>query len=157
MSVVMIWGILALQVVLKLQEPAITPVLAMAQEDAAPSPTRRPVDLPPTWTQSPALPPTMTPSQLPPTITFTPSPTARPALRPTSVDVTITYNPSSTLAIPTAVPAQSISDEAITIILLGSDQRPDWDDWHTDAIQYVVIHPDIPAASILSIPRDLYV
>ena len=157
MSVVMIWGILFFQIALKLQEPSATPVLAMANKDAVPPTQHRPIDLPPTWTQSPASLPTVTPSQEPPTLTFTPSPTARPVLRPTSVSVTITYNPSTTLPIPTAVPAQSISDEAITIILLGSDQRPDWEDWHTDAIQYVVIYPGIPAASILSIPRDLYI
>jgi len=45
----------------------------------------------------------------------------------------------------------------VTILLLGSDQRPDWEDWHTDAVQYVVIHPEVPSAAILSIPRDLYV
>ncbi len=42
-------------------------------------------------------------------------------------------------------------------MLLGSDQRPDWNYWNTDAIQYVVIYPDIPSVSVLSIPRDLYV
>jgi anionic cell wall polymer biosynthesis LytR-Cps2A-Psr (LCP) family protein len=74
-----------------------------------------------------------------------------------TVDVTATANPSATLPIPTAVPLQPIADDAVTIVLLGSDQRPDWDDWHTDLVQYVVIHPSTPAVAILSIPRDLYV
>ncbi len=43
------------------------------------------------------------------------------------------------------------------MVLLGSDQRPDWNEWHTDAIQYVVIYPHVPSVSLLSIPRDLYV
>jgi LCP family protein required for cell wall assembly len=62
-----------------------------------------------------------------------------------------------TLPIPTAVPRQPIPDEALTIVLLGSDQRPDWDYWNTDVIQYVVVYPDIPSVAMLSIPRDLYV
>lgn len=43
------------------------------------------------------------------------------------------------------------------MILLGSDQRPDWNEWHTDAIQYVVIYPHLRSVAMLSIPRDLYV
>ncbi len=43
------------------------------------------------------------------------------------------------------------------MVLLGSDQRPDWAEWHTDAIQYVVIYPHVPSVAMLSIPRDLYV
>jgi LCP family protein required for cell wall assembly len=50
------------------------------------------------------------------------------------------------------VPAGSIN-----IIVLGSDRRPDWSDWHTDAVQLVSIQPGIPAVTVLSIPRDLYV
>jgi LCP family protein required for cell wall assembly len=46
---------------------------------------------------------------------------------------------------------------SINIVLLGSDRRPDWNDWHTDVVQVVSVQPGIPAVSILSIPRDLYV
>ena len=42
-------------------------------------------------------------------------------------------------------------------MLLGSDKRADWNHWNTDAIQYVVVYPDVPSVSVLSIPRDLYV
>jgi LCP family protein required for cell wall assembly len=45
----------------------------------------------------------------------------------------------------------------MTIVLLGSDRRPDWQHWNTDAIQYVVVYPRIPSVALLSIPRDLYV
>ncbi|MGC9356629.1 MAG: LCP family protein [Anaerolineae bacterium] len=122
-----------------------------------PSPTET---VPPTWT------PTFTPSATP-TWTPTPSPTLTPSLTPTPlhplrptadyIRITVTPHPSATLPIPTPVPRQSISNDAVTILLLGSDQRPDWNDWHTDAIQYVVVYPDIPSVAMLSIPRDLYV
>jgi LCP family protein required for cell wall assembly len=118
------------------------------------------VALPATWTVTPTPSPrpspswTPSPTVVPPTL----SPTPWPLERPTRVTLAVTYqHPSSTLAIPTAVPNQPIAEEAITILLLGSDRRPDWRDWHTDAIQYVVIHPQIPSVAILSIPRDLYV
>jgi LCP family protein required for cell wall assembly len=55
------------------------------------------------------------------------------------------------------VPRYHIPEDAITIVLLGSDQRPDWQHWNTDVIQYVVVYPDVPSVSVLSIPRDLYV
>jgi LCP family protein required for cell wall assembly len=45
----------------------------------------------------------------------------------------------------------------INIVVLGSDRRPDWSDWHTDAIQLVSVQPGLPAVTVLSIPRDLYV
>jgi LCP family protein required for cell wall assembly len=45
----------------------------------------------------------------------------------------------------------------MNILVLGSDRREDWTEWHTDAIQIVSIQTDRAAVSILSIPRDLYV
>ncbi|RLC83150.1 MAG: hypothetical protein DRJ03_17975 [Chloroflexi bacterium] len=45
----------------------------------------------------------------------------------------------------------------INVAVLGSDQRPDWTVWHTDVVQVVSIQPLIPAVTVLSIPRDLYV
>jgi LCP family protein required for cell wall assembly len=86
-------------------------------------------------------------------------PSERPPLRPTPVTIGLmpTQHVSATYAIPTVVPRFDISEEALTILLLGSDQRPDWEHWNTDAIQYVVIYPKIPSVAVLSIPRDLYV
>jgi len=115
---------------------------------------------PPTWTLTPTWTPspTFTPR---PTSTPTPTqtPTPLPPRRPTAVTVVITVTPSisTTYAIPTAVPRYHISEDALTIALLGSDQRPDWTHWNTDAIQYLVIYPNIPSVTVLSIPRDLYV
>lgn len=79
----------------------------------------------------------------------------RPTLAP--VDITPTLHPSHTITVPTPAPLLPIPEDALTVVLLGSDQRPDWDNWRTDAIQYVVIYPDVPSVSILSIPRDLYI
>lgn len=45
----------------------------------------------------------------------------------------------------------------MTIVLLGNDKREDWEHWNTDAIQYLVIYPDIGSVAMVSIPRDLYV
>ena len=151
----------------QVDSPAVTPsVVARATTAYTVTPSRpaSPLDapnaqrtLPPTWTptQTPTVTPTRTPK--PPTPTVTPTPL--PPRRPTAVAITLTptVNASSTYTIPMAVPRYPIPVEAITVVLLGSDQRPDWSHWNTDVIQYVVIYADIPSVSILSIPRDLYV
>jgi LCP family protein required for cell wall assembly len=50
-----------------------------------------------------------------------------------------------------------VAPDAINIVVLGSDQRPDWSEWHTDAVHLVSIQTDQAVVSVLSIPRDLYV
>lgn len=131
------------------------------------TPTATPTNTPPpTWT--PTLTPSPTPTRTPtptktPTPTITPSPL--PPRRPTAIPIIptaipgidATATPTGSLAIPTPVPRYPIPADAITVILLGSDKRPDWHHWNTDVMQYVVIYPDIPSVSVLSIPRDLYV
>jgi len=118
---------------------------------------------PPTWTitLTPTPLPTATPKPPTPTQTPTPSitPTPLPPRRPTAVpiEITPTSHPSVTLTIPTPVPRYHIPKEALTIVVLGSDQRPEWHHWNTDVIQYFVIYPDVPSVTMLSIPRDLYV
>lgn len=140
-----------------------------------PTPTVRPTVPSPTPSPSPtrALPTsTFTPE---PTSTFTPSPTATPSPTPTATEtptprpttasfslnapalIAVTPTLSDTTAVPTAVPAVSIPADAINIVVLGSDRRPDWDDWHTDVVQVVSIQPTLPSVTVLSIPRDLYV
>ncbi len=146
---------------------ALQPQVAAAGRETAPpatdAPSKTPTTLPPTWTPTATATPWPTPTQVPPTptATFTPSPipTALPLRRPTAapIRITVTPHPSATLLIPTAVPRLHISENAVTVVLLGSDQRPDWNDWHTDVIQYVIVYPDVPSVAILSIPRDLYV
>ena len=102
-----------------------------------------------------------------PTTTFTPSPTATPtetpALTPTPFSLAapeligVTPTLSDTTPIPTPVPTAEMAPGAINIVVLGSDRRPDWNDWHTDAVHVVSIQPLVPAVTVLSIPRDLYV
>jgi len=55
------------------------------------------------------------------------------------------------------VPLVEVPPGAITIAVLGSDRRPDWNNWRTDVVQIVSIQPLVPAVTVLSIPRDLYV
>ncbi len=142
-------------------------LLPLATETAPPTWTPSPTLTPsPTWTSLPTRTPTTTPSP-PPTATPTETPTPQPLpptvpaapWRPTlaPIVVTVTPHPSSTLEIPPPVPRLPLREDAITVLLLGSDQRPDWNDWHTDAIQYVIIYPDVPSVTMVSIPRDLYV
>jgi LCP family protein required for cell wall assembly len=71
--------------------------------------------------------------------------------------VAVTPTVSDTLPIPTPVPVAEMAPGTINIVVLGSDRRPDWDEWHTDVVQVVSIQPSVPAVTVLSIPRDLYV
>ncbi len=141
----------------------ITPTWLPTTPTLTPSPTASPTQTPPptatptataTWTPAPTntATPTATPS---PTLT----PTSLPVRRPTAVPIGVlpTQSISETYAIPTPVPRYPISEEALTIVLLGSDRRPDWEHWNTDAIQYAIIYPKVPSVTLLSIPRDLYV
>jgi len=155
MVVLLIWGALLYRaVIFSAAPPAPLPTVQILPSlTPTPSPTYTPV---PTWTPTPTRQPTPT---LAPDVTPSPTPTPMRGVRPTAAPwtVTPTLNPSSTFTIPTPVPAFAIPRDAITIVLLGSDQRPDWNYWNTDVIQYVVIYPDIPSVAVLSIPRDLYV
>jgi LCP family protein required for cell wall assembly len=71
--------------------------------------------------------------------------------------IQVTPTLSDTTPIPTPVPVAQVAPGTVNIIVLGSDRRPDWTDWHTDVVQLVSIQPGIPAVTVLSIPRDLYV
>jgi LCP family protein required for cell wall assembly len=94
---------------------------------------------------SPTVTPEMTAIPLPPSVLET------PAL------IEATPAPSDTIPIPPPVPVAEMPADAINIVVLGSDRRPEWDDWHTDVVQIVSVQPSVPAVSVLSIPRDLYV
>jgi LCP family protein required for cell wall assembly len=92
-----------------------------------------------------------------PMATPTPMPTSTPfALAPPNL-IGVTPTLSDTTPIPTAVPVAETVPGTINIVVLGSDHRPDWKDWHTDVVQIVSIQPAVPAVTVLSIPRDLYV
>lgn len=63
---------------------------------------------------------------------------------------------SYTLPIPGPVQPVPVAAGTVNIVVLGSDQRPDWEEWHTDVIQIVSIQRDRGSVSVISIPRDLY-
>jgi LCP family protein required for cell wall assembly len=102
-----------------------------------------------------------------PVVTPDPTPTPTPDLSPISISTAfslaapvlaaVTPTLSDTLSIPTPVPVAEMAPGTINIVVLGSDRRPDWDEWHTDVVQVVSIQPSVPAVTVLSIPRDLYV
>ena len=47
--------------------------------------------------------------------------------------------------------------DVVTILLLGSDQRPDWNHYRTDVIMLVIMNKKDKAVSLVSFPRDLFV
>ena len=59
--------------------------------------------------------------------------------------------------VPTMVPTSWVPENAINVLLLGSDTSLDRTSWRTDVIIVVSINPDGPSAAMLSIPRDLFV
>jgi LCP family protein required for cell wall assembly len=83
-----------------------------------------------------------------------PEPTGIPTSIPTpEARPTITGG----LAIPLPVEPVPVAADAINIVVLGSDQRPDWNEWHTDAVHIVSVQRDHGIVSVISIPRDLYI
>jgi LCP family protein required for cell wall assembly len=102
--------------------------------------------------------PVVTPNPTPtPTPDPTPMPTPTPFSLPEPILIAVTPTLSDTLPIPTPVPVAEMAPGTINIAVLGSDRRPDWYDWHTDVVQVVSVQPSVPAVTVLSIPRDLYV
>jgi LCP family protein required for cell wall assembly len=152
-----------------LDEPP--PVAAMASEhqqadlqaDAA-SPIHSTPSSPgsgPAVTPSPA--PPLSPASSPtPGLSLSPDPTATPL--PVTLVVPEAFPdpgplgvvPSTTLPIPTPVSPVPVASDAVNIVVLGSDQRPDWSEWHTDVVQVVSIQRSTGVVSIISVPRDLY-
>ena len=87
--------------------------------------------------------PTLTPFQ--PEGVFTPAPAA------TQLPALVDSIPQPALVAPIAQPAGQVS-----IILLGSDQRPNSTDFRTDVMMLVTLKTD-HSVSLVSFPRDLYV
>ncbi len=63
---------------------------------------------------------------------------------------------SYTLPIPTPVQPVPVTAGAINIVVLGSDQREGWSEWHTDVVQIVSVQRDRGTVSVISVPRDMY-
>jgi LCP family protein required for cell wall assembly len=93
-----------------------------------------------------------------PTLVPSPAPTAspRPSATPTLAPPTAT--PVPTAPSPTATPVPPVPGAAVTVLLLGSDQRPgETDPSRTDSIMIARIDPQRHRVALLSLPRDLWV
>ncbi len=167
-------------VVLPTLAPTVPPPTMAPTRTFTPIPTPIPPTLTPTETPTPTFTPNPSPTAIQsPTPTLTPTETATPTSTPSAtptetatpipptptrkdfnlptpgVDATATL--TGALAVPTQAPSIETPPDAINIAVLGSDQRPDWDNWRTDVVQIVSVQPMVPAVTVLSVPRDLYV
>lgn len=61
------------------------------------------------------------------------------------------------MEIPPPVMPIHLPEGAMNILLLGTDQRPTWKYYQTDAMVILSLDPDSGKATFISIPRDLYV
>jgi anionic cell wall polymer biosynthesis LytR-Cps2A-Psr (LCP) family protein len=98
----------------------------------------------------------------PPTPTDTPAPATGQTVRltPLPTDAATQLTPTETLT-DTAVPPPAdlvvLPPGTLNIALLGVDTRPQKGFANTDVILIASINPDVPAVTLLSIPRDLLV
>ncbi len=124
---------------------------------ATPRPTTRALTAAFTRTPTPAatLPPT---PAGPPTVTPTSAPQFAPILEITEPQPVREGVSTPATAIPTAVPAFAVPKGTTNVLLLGSDS-PVGDSGvkRTDTMILVSINRDGPTASMISLPRDLYV
>ena len=95
-----------------------------------------------------------TPTPLPSDASFV-VPTPFPTMSPQDISAAAAIV-SYTLPIPTPVHPVPVASDAVNIAVLGSDQRQDWSEWHTDVIQIVSIQRKRGTVSVISIPRDIY-
>jgi LCP family protein required for cell wall assembly len=99
--------------------------------------------------------PPSTPTPMP-TMTAVPSPTSTPTSIypwegfPAPVE-------ESEMEIPRPVQAIDLPQETINIVLLGSDRRSSWKYYQTDALMILSLDLEENTATLISIPRDLYV
>ncbi|MEM7333728.1 MAG: LCP family protein [Chloroflexota bacterium] len=102
-----------------------------------------------------------TPTPIPtatPVPTETPIPTVTPTSLPLSAPVLWVTDPIlpegriAETAVPTRVPRFQMPESTTNILLLGNDGGV-----NTDTMMIVTINPNGPTASIISLPRDLYV
>ncbi|GJM40427.1 MAG: hypothetical protein DHS20C20_07090 [Ardenticatenaceae bacterium] len=149
---------------------AATAGVEVAEEDATATPqpatnTPIPSETPtPAGTNTPG--PSLTPSNTP---TASPTNTAVPTATPTSLPqlnpvLTISAPedfregvPTPSTAVPTAVPTFEVPHSTTNILLLGSDTEIGSNDTRTDTMIIVSVNQDGPTASMISLPRDLYV
>ncbi|MGD8969168.1 MAG: LCP family protein [Anaerolineae bacterium] len=127
-----------------------------------------------TPTETPTSTPTLTPTPPGPTATPTSTPTPFPTRVPKGIPTPLTFLPGTpsptpvvvtrthsatrtlTLTAPTPMPLVEQPANVINILLLGSDRSDIEKAGLTDTIVVASIHPELPAVSLLSIPRDFY-
>ena len=63
----------------------------------------------------------------------------------------------SDVAIPMPAPKIAQPDGQVTILILGSDQRPGDGGFRTDVILLLTLNPELGRVNLTSLPRDLYV
>jgi LCP family protein required for cell wall assembly len=63
----------------------------------------------------------------------------------------------SEMEIPPPVGPIAFHEDVVNILLLGTDRRPTWKYYQTDAMVILSLNPDAGRATFISIPRDLYV
>lgn len=166
----MIWGLTACttnkpESVPTLIPVAVLPLTTVTQTAVSPTPTETPI---PTLVETPdpnhnptaPPPPTHTPI---PTNTLIPSatPTSRPQFAPTlivSEPVVKEGIATPATAVPTPVPTFAVPLGTTNVLLLGADEPLGSSAGQkSDTILIVSINRDGPTASMISIPRDLYV
>lgn len=119
--------------------------------------------------RAPTLPPpiTLTPSPfIPPTPTRTPTTTPTSTVTPTSTITPTPVDPwedypgptkDSAIEIPRPMPRIPFPEDVVNILILGSDERASAPGLRTDTVMVVSLDPSAGAATLISLPRDLYV
>ena len=119
-------------------EPTITPA---GTNTPGPTPTKTPL---PTITVAP----TQTPTSVPLTV---------PALTATAAPPFLEGIPTPPTVVPTAVATFEVPNDTTNILLLGSDTPLDSESTRTDTMIIVTVNRSNGTASMISLPRDLYV
>lgn len=140
---------------------SLLPTPTLKPTDAATAePTATPNQSPTPGPSSTAQPPTATPRPTQTAVAPTATPTSLPQIEPTlgvSDGAAASGTSPLSTAIPTAVPRFEVPATTTNILLLGSDLPLKENDIRTDTMIIVSINRDGPTASMISLPRDLYV
>ena len=145
------------------EETAVSEEEEQQEEDPTPTPTTPAPTRTPAGTNTPGPSPTTTDTPPIPTITVAPTqtPTSAPQVAP---ELTITAAPpflegipTPPTAVPTAVPTFEVPKDTTNILLLGSDTPLGDGATRTDTMIIVAVNRSSGTASLISLPRDLYV
>lgn len=135
---------------------SIAQQLPAATVGATPTARPSPTALPPTFTAAPPEPTPTASATAPPT--STPTPTAEPSATPSPTQAA-TPTPYATLIntnlFPTAAPTFARPAHVTNIALLGNDS-PIATNGHTDSIILLSLNHELRTATMLSLPRDIY-